>query len=215
MDTDSVKNAIKAVKENIAKEGKKFKQSIDLVIVTKSRVSKSEETIDSVLYLQHPVKDVKTCAFVDKDMVTRTVGKFSTVILKDDFKKYDKKAIRKLVKNTDFFFAEASIMAAVAASFGKSLTAADKMPNPNTNTIISPSSDLEAQLQKIKTAVKVSTKKNNSVSMKVGDQDADDSVILDNVNSAYSHIKASLLLGDAGIKHIFIKPTMGSKVNII
>ena len=215
MDADSVKNAIKAVKEETVKGGKKFKQSIDLVIVTKQRSSKSEEPIDATIYLQHPVREVKTCAFVDKDMVTQASGVFSTAILKDDFAKYDKKTVRKLVKTTDFFFAEATIMAAVAAKFGKSLTAANKMPNPKTNTIITPSSDIRSQAEKAKTAVRLSTKKNNFISVKVGDQTVDDQMIIDNVNSVYSHVKSSLLAGDAGIKHVFVKPTMGKKAVIV
>jgi ribosomal protein L1 len=88
------------------------------------------------------------------------------------------------------------------------------MPNPKTNTIITPDMDLKAQAKKIENLVKINTKKSNAVSIKVGDQDSKKENIVDNVMSIYSFIKTNLLNGDASIKHMYLKPTMGKKVTI-
>lgn len=214
MDTQTLAKAVATVKEEAEKSKKKFTQAINLVIITKARKSKTEEPIDTVVYLPKKVREMKTCAFVDKDMSTQANGVFSKVVLKDDFAKYDKKAVRKLSKGYDYFFAEATIMAPTAAKFGKQLTALNKMPNPRTNTVITPASNLSAAVEKIQFATKVNTKKNNAILVKVGDQKMGDADIISNINSVYSVVRSSLLNGDADIKHIYLKPTMGKLVAV-
>jgi ribosomal protein L1 len=214
MDTQSLAKAVVEVKKEAEKSKKKFSQSIDLIIILKPRKSKSEEALDTLIYLPNKVREIKTCAFVDKDMSTQATGVFSKVVLKDDFAKYDKKSIRKLIKEYDYFFAEATIMAPTAAKFGKQLTALNKMPNPKTNTVITPASNLKAAVEKIQFATKVNTKKNNAILVKVGDQKTEDNSIINNVNAIYSTVRSSLSNGEAAIKHIYLKPTMGKSVAV-
>ncbi len=214
MDKENVENALKEAMKEIAENKKKFKQSIDFIMVLRPRKNKSEVPIDGVISLPNKVKDIKTCAFVDKDLVVKANDAFSKTILKDDFQSFDKKTIRKLIKEHDFFFAEASIMAQMAAKFGKQLTAANKMPNPKTNTIITPASDLNVQAKKVSTIVKINTKKTNAVNVKIGNEDSPIEKTVENAMTVYSFIKANILNGDAGIKHIYLKPTMGKKVTV-
>lgn len=214
MEKENVEKALEEVFKEIDENQKKFKQSVDFIAVLRPRKTKSDTPIDSAVELPNKVKEVKTCAFVDKDLITKASEVFSKTILKDDFQTYEKKAIKKLIKEHDYFFAEASIMAQMAAKFGKQLTAANKMPNPKTNTILTPASDLASQVKKVETLIKINTKKNNSISVKVGDRDADKGKIIDNVMSIYGFIKSNVLNGDAGIKHLYLKPTMGKKVTI-
>ncbi len=214
MEKGNVEKALVDVYKEIAENKKKFKQSIDFIVVLRPRKNKSEVPIDAVVTIPNKVNEIKTCAFVDKDMTTKASEVFSKIILKDDFQAYDKKATRKLVKEYDYFFAEASIMAQMAAKFGKQLTVANKMPNPKTNTIVTPVSDLNSQVEKVKNFIKINTKKSNAVSIKVGTEDSDKNTIIDNIMAIYSFIKANVLNGDAGIKHLYIKPTMGKRIGI-
>ncbi len=214
MDKENVENALKEVIKDLGENKKKFKQSIDFIVVLRPRKNKSEVPIDGVLSLPSAVNEIKTCAFVDKDISVKANEVFSKTILKDDFQSFDKKMIRKMIKEYDFFFAEASIMAQMAAKFGKQLTVANKMPNPKTNTIVSPSSDLKTQVKKVESMVRINTKKINAVSVKVGDEGLPSEKITENVMAVYSFIKANLLNGDAGTKHMYLKATMGKKVEI-
>lgn len=214
MDAQALDKAVKEVKEQAVKSGKKFNQAIDLVIITRPRKSKTEQPIDTVVSLPTQVRQVNACAFVDKDMSVQAETVFQKTILKDDFQKYDKKSIRRLVKQNDYFFAEATIMAPVAAKFGKQLTAMNKMPNPRTGTVVTPSTNLQAQLEKVKTMAKLNNKKNNAILVKVGDQKMDDGKIEANVNAVYNTVKSMLLNGENGIKHAYLKSTMGKPVTI-
>ena len=214
MDAQSFDKGVKEVKKEAEKSKKKFTQSVDLVIITRQRKSKSEVPIDSIVYLPNKVKDVKTCAFVDKDMSTQSQGVFSKVILKEDFANFDKKTIRKLSKQYDYFFAEATIMAQMAAKFGKQLTALNKLPNPRTGTVITPASNLKAVAEKVQFAVKINNKKNNTIQAKVGDEKMDDQKIVGNSMEIYSTVKSLLIDGEAAIKHVYLKSTMGKLVAI-
>ncbi|MCL4398793.1 MAG: uL1 family ribosomal protein [Candidatus Parvarchaeota archaeon] len=214
MEKENVEKALSEVLKEIDENKREFKQSIDFITILRPRKNKSETPLDTVFTLPNTVKEIKTCGFVDKDLITKANEVFSKTILKDDFQTFDKKSIRKLIKGYDYFFAEASIMAQMAAKFGKQLTAANKMPNPKTNTIITPASDLKTQAKKVENLVKINTKKTNAVSVKVGNQDSQKERIIENVMSIYSFIKSNLLNGDASIKHMYLKPTMGKKVTI-
>jgi ribosomal protein L1 len=214
MDAQSFDKGIKEVKKAAEKSKKKFTQSIDLIIITRQRKAKSDVPVDSIVYLPNKVEDVKTCVFVDKDMSTQSQGVFSRVILKEDFANFDKKAIRKLSKQYDYFFAEATIMAQVAAKFGKQLAALNKLPNPKTGTVITPASNLKAVAEKIQFAVKINNKRNNAIQAKVGDEKMDDQKIVGNSMAIYSTVKSSLVEGDAAIKHVYLKSTMGKLVTV-
>ncbi|MCL4391631.1 MAG: hypothetical protein M1284_01530 [Candidatus Parvarchaeota archaeon] len=214
MEKENIEKALSEVLKGIEENKKKFKQSIDFIVILRPRKNKSETPIDAVVTLPHKVREIKTCAFVDKDLITKANDAFSKTVLKDDFQTYDKKAVRKIIKGYDYFFAEASIMAQMAAKFGKQLTAANKMPNPKTNTIITPASDLKAQAKKVEALIKINTKKTNAVSTKVGEQDSPKENIMENVMAIYSFIKSNVLNGDANIKHMYLKSTMGKKIAI-
>ena len=212
MEQAQIEAALSTVKGEIAEKARKFTQAIDLIIVTKPPRAKTDVKIDTVTNLPRATSVIKTCAFIDKDMSTQAGGVFDKTILKDEFGKYDKKAIKKLIKTYNFFFSEASVMAPAAAKFGKQLTAANKMPNPKTNTIIGPASDLKGIVAKVRSLVKLSTKKNNAVCVKVGDQNWNNQDISKNILFVYSAVKSALPNGDSSIKHVYIKPTMGKKV---
>ncbi len=215
MEKDSLEKALVKLREDAKKSDKKFTQSIDLIITLKAIKSKSQNSsIDAVTHLPHKVKEVKTCAFIDKDMQVQSAGNFSMLITKDDLAKYDKKQVRKVIKNHEFFFAEASIMPQVAAKFGKQLAAKGKMPNPKTNTIITPSSNLKTVAESVKTLLKLNTSKNRAITIKIGDQKSEDNNLTENALSVYNAVKSLLPNGDAGIKHIYLKTTMGSPVPI-
>ncbi|MCW1301719.1 MAG: hypothetical protein OH316_01105 [Candidatus Parvarchaeota archaeon] len=212
METGLLEEAIKKVKESA--KGRKFTQSIDLIMVFKKKSEKEKINVDLLLHLPHRIKDIKTCAFVGDDIPSEQLKGFSKVIRVGEFKDYDKKGVRKLVKGYDFFFAEASIMPQMAAKFGKNLTNAGKMPNPKTNTIIDPRMNLPAMAESMKDAVRVASKKNLAVSVKVGDVNSEDKDIIDNINTVYEGVRSSLPDGENNISKVYLKLTMGEPVKI-
>ena len=82
--------------------------------------------------IPNKVKDKKVAGFFEKK------SKIVETITKEDFPRYkDKKEIKRLVRDYDFFIASAKLMPAVATSFGRVLGPAGKMPSPQLGILAS------------------------------------------------------------------------------
>lgn len=212
MDVEKLKQAVEDIKNK--SKVRKFKQSVDLVITFKKTGPKEVINVDTLLSLPNTVKESKTCAFVDKDLIVKAKDVFDKTIERSEFDQYDKKKIKKLVRMYDFFLGEMTIMPQIAAKFGKQLTAMDKMPNPKTGTIISPESDLKAINEKLKRSFRVKNGKNLAISVKVGNADMDSQKLIDNIMYVYNAIKALLPSAENNIKRVYLKTTMGKPLLI-
>ena len=121
MNKEAVLKALEELRKN---EKRKFNQSIDLIVNLKNFDIK-RESVNLLLNLPHKVKEKKIAAFLNKK------SNVIDSITKAEFDSYkDKKKIKNLVKTYDFFISHASLMPAVAASFGRYLGTAGKMPSP-------------------------------------------------------------------------------------
>src|SRR3972149_11598321 len=117
-------------------EKRKFEQSIDLLISLKG-IDPKKDNIATIVFIPNKVKDKKVCGFLTKKSdAVHTVTNL-------DFPKYrDKKTLKNLVKEFDFFIAAAPLMPLVATTFGKVLGPAGKMPSPQLGIL--PSEDEKA-----------------------------------------------------------------------
>jgi large subunit ribosomal protein L1 len=114
----------KALSELRKGKERKFDQTADLIInLQKFDLKKSK--INLFVSVPHKIKDKKICAFLE------TENKDIKTITPEQFKKYsDKKELKNLIKDFDFFIAVASLMPKVATAFGRALGPAGKMPSP-------------------------------------------------------------------------------------
>ena len=122
----------KALEELKKEKQRKFSESVDLIVnLQKFDIKKSQ--INIFVQVPHKIKDKKIAAFLE------TKHKFLETITRNDFKKYsDKKEIKKLIGNYDFFVAQASLMPSVATSFGRVLGPTGKMPSPQLGIVMNP-----------------------------------------------------------------------------
>ena len=107
--------------------------------------------INLFINLPNKSKEKKVAAFLEAK------NKFVDTISLDEFKKYnDKKKLKYLVKKYDFFIAQGSIMPKVAATFGRVLGPAGKMPSPQLGIILNADEKTIADLkEKINLIVKI------------------------------------------------------------
>ena len=216
MDNEKILNAIAKLRADSKK--RKFSQSVDFSVVLKEfDVKNTANKIEIFLNLPHQTgKQKKVCAFVDKELSTKAKETCDKTIVKDEFAQWagDKKKIKSLVEECDYFISQGNIMTDVAATFGKTLGPKGKMPNPKSGCIVPPSADLKRVVEKLQTLVKLETKKQPVVSLTVGNESMDDAKLAENIKSVYDAVAKSLPRGEQQIKRKLIKFTMSNPVVI-
>jgi large subunit ribosomal protein L1 len=192
----------KALVELRKEKERKFDQTVDLIInLQKFDIKKSQ--VNLLVSVPYKIKEKKIAGFLESK------NKNIETITKDEFKKYsDKKNLKKLIKNFDFFIAQASLMPQVATSFGRVLGPAGKMPSPQLGIILDADDKTINKLkEKINNSVKIKVKE-VSIKLAVGKQSMKDEEIIENILVIYNTILKALPREKENIKNIEIKFTM-------
>lgn len=200
-----LKQALGELRKN---EKRKFEQSIDLLISLKG-IDPKRDNVSVLVNVPNKIRDKKVCGFLTKKSeLVRTITNL-------DFPKYkEKKALRKLVKEFDFFIAAAPLMPAVATTFGKVLGPAGKMPSPQLGIL--PSEDenaVKALLNRIEKSMKIRVKE-ASVKVSVGRENMADEQIIQNIEAVYAGIVGVLPVKKDNVKKVMIKLTMSKPIKV-
>ncbi len=217
MDKETVLNALKELKEKGKK--RKFQQSYDLIITLKNlELKKPEHQVDFFQPIHKEIgKKIQICALVGAELKAKADESCESVILSDDFESYagDKKKLRKLARDYDWFIAQANIMPKVAAIFGKFLGPKGKMPNPKAGCVVAPAANLKPLCEKLKKTIRISVKAMPMLQCLVGNESLPDEVIADNVVTIYEGLVSHLIDGKNNIKHVLLKTTMGKPIKLM
>lgn len=201
-------NAKSALEELAKEEKRKFVQSVDLIVNLKG-IDLRKENINMVVNVPYKLKDKKVCGFLEKksDLIN--------TITKADFLKYrEKKSLKSLVKEYDFFIAVATLMPAVATTFGKVLGPAGKMPSPQLGIIQKETQEtVEQELDKISKSIKIRVKE-ASIKTSIGNEKMKQEELIDNIKSAYDGIINALPKKKDNIRSIMIKLTMSKPLKV-
>lgn len=211
------KHFLEALKK--AKEGKRgFKQSIDFVINLKELdLKKPEHQVEIFLALPFAKgKPVKIGALVGPEMAPQAKEACDVVVTHDDFKtKFaDKKAVKKLANQCDYFIAQANLMADIAKTFGRYFGPKGKMPNPKAGCVVPPNANLKVLAERLKKTVKLSGKLQPSIKVMVGMEDTPDDQVAENMHTIYTNVVHALPQEAANIKSVLVKTTMGKPVKV-
>lgn len=208
---ESFAKALETIRKQQAESNKKrkFDESVDLIINLKEFDLK-RNPLNIILSLPHKIKDKKIAAFLEKK------SNVIDTITKDEFESYsDKNKLKALVKEYDFFIANAKLMPAVATSFGRALGPTGKMPSPQLG-ILPPSED-EASIKALVTKVGSITKirpKQPSIKVAIGKASSKDQEIVENAFKAYSEVYKNLPRERENLKSVLIKFTMGKPAKV-
>ncbi len=181
---------------------RKFDQTVDLII-NLQKFDPKRNSINLSIPVPFKVKDKKIAGFFE----TKKEG--VETITKEGFKKYsDKNEMKKLVKNFDFFIAEAKLMPIVATTFGRVLGPAGKMPSPQLGILMNVNDQAIEELKtKINNGVKIRVNE-NSIKLSIGKQSMKDEEIIENVMAVYNTILKALPRNKENIKNVEVKFTM-------
>lgn len=205
MNKEQLLEAIKKLREN---EKRKFDQSVDLIINLRNFDTR-RETVNLFLNLPNKVKDVKICGFfTKKSPVIDTITKL-------DLEKYkDKKIIKKLVSEYDFFIASPALMPSIASTLGRYLGPSGKMPSPQMGIVKDESdAEIKAAVERFAKIIRVKSKE-PSLKFCVGKESMNDEKIIENILTAYNTIVNALPRKKENVKSIKIKFTMTPAVKM-
>lgn len=200
---------VKALEELRKQEKRNFEQGVDLIINLK-KIDIKKTPINTFVHIPHKIRERKVCAFLNKKNAD-----VSTVI-KDEFEKYkDKKNVKKLARQYEFFIASANLMPAVATTFGRVLGTVGKMPSPQLGIITSEDSEtIKSVLDKINNNVRVKAKE-ASIKVLAGREGMKDEEIAENVIVIYNAIFNILPNKNDNVKSVLIKFTMNKPKKIM
>jgi large subunit ribosomal protein L1 len=197
--------------ENIKKvrEAKKrnFNQTFDLVINLKEiDLKKAENKINEYFILPKGTgKELGITLFSDaaKKIEGCKIVKGSEI---EDLAK-DKKMIKKLIDETNFFLSEPKLMPVVGKYLGKFLAPRGMMPKPV-------GGDVNEIVEGLKKSIKIIMEKHPIIHTIVGSEKMDDNDVEENIKSLISFLEKKLPRGKHNIKNIYLKTTMGHPVKL-
>ena len=203
-------DAVRKIKELESKKDKKrnFNQTIDLIINLKD-FDVRKDSFSVFVEVPNKIKDKKIVGFFEKE------NKLIKVIKKDDFPKFkEKKDIKKLIRNYDFFIANAKLMPAIATTFGRILGPVGKMPNPQLGVLNSEDENLVKELiDKLNSNIRIKVKE-PSIKIGIAKESLTDEQIAENALTVYRKIVDTLPKKIDNVRNVKIKLTMGKPVNV-
>ncbi|MFH1510558.1 MAG: 50S ribosomal protein L1 [Candidatus Woesearchaeota archaeon] len=206
------KSVLKVLLELKSQKKRNFAQSYDLIINLKNLdLKKPDQQIELFVNLHNTVgKKRKVGVFVAQELLQQAQQVSDKVVFIDDFPNYqDKKSIKRLAKDIDFFVAQATIMPKVALQFGKVLGPRAKMPNPKLGCVVPPQANLKALVDKLQKVIVVKVKTQPVVQVMVGTESMPDAEVVDNIMTVYGNVVSHLPSEKNNIKSIYLKTTMG------
>ncbi len=216
MRRDLVTKALDTLKEEAKKRN--FSQTIDLIINLKDLdLKKPEHHVDVFVRLpKGRGKKVKICAFVGPELNSEAKQVFDRVILIEQFPGFkEKREIKKLAAEFEFFIAQATIMAKVATTFGRVLGSRGKMPNPKAGCVVPPKGvNLKQLYEQLQSTIKVKAKTAPHVQCAVGTEDMSIDDLTENIMSVYDAVLHAVPNEHHNIKSIFVKRTMSKPVQV-
>ncbi|MBT3324601.1 50S ribosomal protein L1 [archaeon] len=216
MDKNNILEAVKELRKN-SKE-RNFSQTFDLQVKLHNMdLKKPENKFETFVAMPNKRgRKVKVCALVGGSLFKDAQESADLAIIQDDFKNItqNKKEVKNIVREHDFFIAQADIMAAVATSFGRYLGPKSKMPNPKAGCIVAPKGNIKNIVEKLQRTVRLAVKSELSVKCSVGKDDMDDEKIAENIMAAYQGLVNALPQHENNIKFAAIKFTMSKAVKI-
>lgn len=189
-------------------EKRKFEQSVDLIVNLKG-IDLKRTSVSSVISVPHKLKEKKVCGFLSKK------SPLINSITKPEFDKYkDKKALKNLVKNYDFFISIAGLMPSVATTFGKILGPAGKMPSPQLGVINNDDDkSINDILNKISKSVKIRANE-PSIKLSVGRENMKDEEIADNIRAIYNGVINMLPAKKDNVRSVLVKFSMSKPIKL-
>ncbi len=193
---------------------RKFTETVELAINLKDvDLSIPKNRIQEDIILPNGRgRSVKICVIGGGELALKAKDVADLVITPEELGAIadDKKQAKKIANSTDYFIAEAPLMAQVGKRLGTVLGPRGKMPKP-----IPPGVDPTGMVDNFRKSVTVRTKDRKTFHVPVGTVDMDADKIAENINVILKRVALHLEKGDANIQSAYVKTSMGPSERIM
>lgn len=191
-----------------------FVETVELAINLKDidlSVPKNRITEDVILPNGRG-KAVRVCVIGGGELALKAKDVADLVITPEELQTLadDKKQAKKIANTTNYFIAEAPLMAVVGKRLGTVLGPRGKMPKP-----IPPGADPTGMIESLRKTVSVRTKDRITFHAPVGSADMPVEQIAENIDALLKRIELKLEKGRMNIESSYVKTTMGPSERLI
>ena len=191
-----------------------FTETVELAINLKDvdlSIPKNRIT-DDIILPNGRGRAVKICVIGGGELALKAKDVADVVITPDELQTIadDKKQAKKLANSTDYFIAEAPLMAVVGKRLGTVLGPRGKMPKP-----IAPGVDPTAMIDGLRRTVSVRTKDRMTFHAPVGTVEMSAEELADNIETILKRVELKLEKGRMNIASSYVKTTMGPSERLI
>ena len=191
-----------------------FTETVELAINLKDvdlSIPKNRIT-DDIILPNGRGRAVKICVIGGGELALKAKDVADVVITPDELQTIadDKKQAKKLANSTDYFIAEAPLMAVVGKRLGTVLGPRGKMPKP-----IAPGVDPTAMIDGLRRTVSVRTKDRMTFHAPVGTVEMSVEELADNIETILKRVELKLEKGRMNIESSYVKTTMGPSERLI
>lgn len=191
-----------------------FSQSVELTLVLKDIDVKKGFNLNEVVILPNkPNRQASICVVASGDMGTRArKAEVDRVIEPEELDRIgtNRREGRKVVKSHDFFLSDTALMPTIGRSLGQFLGPKGKMPTP-----LPYGAPIETIAARFRNSVRVRSKNQLNLSVKIGDEKMDDMQLSANAVAIISAIEKKLPQGEKNIRNAIIKFTMGKPAKLM
>ncbi len=191
---------------------RRFKQSVDLIIVLKDVDIRSPEgRIREIVYLpKKPPKEPRICVVAEGDMEVRARQiEGITVFNRQDILQLrgNRKAAKKIAKRCDWVLVMAPLMGIVGGTLGPALGPRGKAPTP-----VPPNADIAQVVERFRRAVWVRVRNQPQIMVRIGTEDMSPQDLFENAKAVINAVESKV--GRQKIAKIYVKKTMGPPVMV-
>jgi len=212
-DRSAVEVVTEALSKATERKERKFSETVELSVnlkdldltVPKNRLE------DEVPLPKGRGRTVKVAVFGSPELCQKMRGVADLVVPANELDEFakDKKNVKKVVSDVDFFLAEATLMPTIGKRLGVVLGPRGKMPRP-----VPPGSDPTNLVNALKRSIRIRSKGNRTFHAPVGTRGMKPEEIALNVDAVLARIVGKLERGRTNIESVYVKTTMGPAVRL-
>jgi large subunit ribosomal protein L1 len=193
-----------------AEKKKKFKQSLELIMVFKDIDVKKGFSINETVQLPKTSSPAAICVMASGDMGLKAKSANADRVMdNDEINRLasNKRDSKKLINSFDFFLADTKLMPVVGKVLGQIMGPRGKMPTP-----VPFNAPIDSFLTRFRSSIRIRVKNSLGMSCKIGDESMEDTDLAANAHAVLSAVEKKLPSGDKNIRKVLIKTTMGKIV---